>query len=349
MPNVSRSLLPLRRTLPAAALALAALTSQSAELVDMTGRQVQIPDRVDRVFAATPPIVPLVYAIAPGKLVTLSFPFKPEDAVYVAPTVMRLPLVGRYTGEGPPPNPELLAKTAPQLTIAWDTPFIDARRVEETFRWLGTPGIFVHLQQLADYPAALELVGKAIGEEPRAIQLANAIRDAMTRVALAVEGIPASERRRVYFAEGPEGLLTECADSFHAEVIALAGGENVMDCKTKAMCGRDKVTLDQIKSLDPDVILTDDARFLALAKTDPAWGGLRAVREGQLHLAPTSPFDWLGRPPSFMRALAIQWFANRLYPERFHWDADTEIKSFYALFLGVKPEVVNVRDILGQD
>ncbi len=227
-------------------------------------------------------------------------------------------------------------------------PFIDAKRVEETFQSLGTPGLFVHLARLADYPAALELVGQAIGEEARATQLANAIRDAMTRVDQAVGAIPAGERKRVYFAEGPEGLLTECADSFHAEVITLAGGANVMDCKTQAMCGRDKVTLEQIKSLDPDAILADDARFLARVKTDPAWAELRAVREGQVHLAPSTPFNWLGRPPSFMRALAIQWFANRLYPERFPWDADAEITSFYALFLGVKPEVVDVRDILGQ-
>ena len=345
MPNPA---LPCRRTLLATALILAGLSSQAAELVDMAGRKVQIPDQVDRVFAATPPIVPLVYAIDPGKLVTLSFPFRPEDAAYVPPAVMTLPLVGRYTGEGPPPNPAILAKAAPQLTIAWDMPFIDTTRVEDSFRWLGTPGLFVHLARLTDYPAALELVGQAIGEEARATQLANAIRDAMTRVEQAVGAIPNGERKRVYFAEGPEGLLTECADSFHAEVIALAGGENVMDCETQGMCGREKMTLDRLKSLDPDVILADDAKFFARVKTDPAWGELRAVREGQVHLVPTKPFNWLGRPPSFMRALAMQWFANRLYPERFPWDADAEITSFYALFLGVTPDVVDVRDILGQ-
>ncbi|AFL75318.1 ABC transporter substrate-binding protein [Thiocystis violascens] len=347
MHSALRPPFPYRRTLLATALVLAG-TAQSAELVDMTGRRVQIPDRVDRIFAATPPIVPLVYAIDPGKLVTLSFPFQPEDAVYVPPAVMKLPIVGRYTGEGPPPNPAILAKAAPQLTIAWDMPFIDATRVEDSFRWLGTPGLFVHLARLADYPAALELVGQAIGAEARATQLANAIREAMTRVEQAVGTIPDGERKRVYFAEGPEGLLTECADSFHAEVIGLAGGENVMDCKTQAMCGREKVTLEQLKTLDPDAILTDDARFLARVKTDPTWGELRAVREGQVHLAPTKSFNWLGRPPSFMRALAIQWFANRLYPERFPWDADLEITSFYGLFLGVTSDVVNVRDILGQ-
>ena len=343
-----RSSLPSRRTLLAAALLLAGPVVQAAELTDMTGRTVRVPDQIDHVFAVAPPVVPLVYAIDPGKLVSLNFPFKPEDAPYVSPAMKDLLIVGRYTGEGPPPNPELLAKTKPQLSIAWDMPFIDAKRVEETFKRLGTPGLFVHLEHLADYPAALGLVGKALGKEARAAELAGAIRTAMSRVEQALGQVPAAERKRVYFAQGPDGLLTECKDSFHAEVIPLAGGVNAMDCETKAMCGRDPVKLEQVKALDPDVILTDQPKFFAAVKTAPAWSDLRAVREGQVYLAPSTPFNWLGRPPSFMRALAMQWLANRLYPERFHWDADAEIRAFYALFLNVKPEAVDVRAILGE-
>lgn len=330
----------------AAALMLASLSTQAIEITDMTGRRVEVPDSVDRVFAVAPPVVPLVYALDPSKLVSLNFPFGPKDAPYVSPEVEDLLIVGRYTGEGLPPNPELLAKTAPELSIAWDMPFIDAKQVEETFQRLGTPGLFVHLEHLADYPAALELVGEAIGEQARAAELASEIRSVMARVERAVGPVPEAERKRVYLAEGPEGLLTECQDSFHAEVIGLAGGVNVMDCETKVMCGREKVTLEQIEALDPDVILTDSPKFFATAKTDAAWGALRAVREGQLYLAPSTPFKWLGRPPSFMRAIAMQWLANLLYPERFPWDAETEVRAFYARFLGLEPEIVDVRAIL---
>jgi len=339
---------PFRPSLIAAALALPMFAVQAAELTDMTGRKVQVPDAVERVFAAAPPVVPLVYAIDPGKLVTLNFPFQPEDAPYVSPLVKDLPIVGRYTGEGQPPNPELLAKTDPQLSIAWDIPFIDAEQVEQTFQNLGTPGLFVHLEHLADYPAAFELVGKAIGEEERAALLAEDIRARMRRVGEAVAPIPEVERKRVYFAEGNDGLLTECYDSFHAEVIELAGGYNVMRCETKAMCGRDPVSLEQVEKLDPDVILVDRPKAFAHIKSDPAWSGLRAVREGQVYLVPSKPFNWMGRPPSFMRAVAMEWFANVLYPERFDWDAEQEIKAFYSLYLGVEPEVVDVQAILGK-
>ncbi|SDY18465.1 iron complex transport system substrate-binding protein [Allochromatium warmingii] len=347
MHNSFRSSRASQRPLLAALTLLTSLSTQAAELVDMTGRTVAIPDQIERVFAVTPPVVPLIYAIDPTKLVSLSFPFTPEDAPYVAPAVKDLLIVGRYTGEGPPPNPELLARTQPQLSIAWDMPFIDAKRVETTFQTLGTPGLFVRLEHLRDYPAALELVGRALGAEDRAATLADAIRTALTRVEQAVGAVPAHQRQRVYFAQGANGLQTECADSFHAEVIGLAGGVNVMDCKTQAMCGREPVTLEHIQTLDPDVILTDHPKFFATVKTDPAWSALRAVRDGRVYLAPSSPFSWLGRPPSFMRALAMQWLANRLYPTQFPWDAEREIPAFYALFLGIKPEVVDVRALLG--
>ncbi|MBK1642802.1 ABC transporter substrate-binding protein [Chromatium okenii] len=346
----------------AAALLLTGATSQAAEVVDMAGRHVQLPAHIDRVFAAAPPVVPLIYALNPNKLITVSFPFKPEDAAYITPAVLALPPVGRYLGEGSVPNPELLARAAPQLTVAWEMPFIDRSKVEQTFQTLGTPGLFVHLEHLADYPAALELVGAAIGEEARAAELASVIRSALQRVTAAVSAIPASERKRVYFAEGASGLLTECGDSFHAEVIALAGAENVMTCENKMMCGREPTTLAQIKVLDPDVIVTDDAKFFAsvtagnppnppLAKGgfDPTWSELRAVREGRVYRAPTAPFDWMGRPPSFMRVLAMQWLANLLYPERFAWDAAVEIPAFYAQFLGVSPASVKVDALLGRD
>lgn len=339
--------LPSRLTLLTTALTLAGIGSQAAELTDMAGRQVQVPDTVDHIFAAAPPVVPLVYAIDPSKLVTLNFPFKPRDSAYVSPAVKGLPIIGRYTGEGRVPNPEVLAKAAPQVSIAWDMPFIDAKSVEQTFTQLGTPGLFVHLEHLADYPPALELVGRLVGQEQRAAELGAYIRTAMNRVQAATGQIPPAERKRVYFAEGPQGLLTECNDSFHAEVIALAGGENVMQCETAAMCGREKATFDQIKALDPDVILAEDPRFFVALKTDPAWSELRAVRHDQILLVPTTPFNWMGRPPSFMRAIAIQWLVNRLYPERFPWNAQAEIKSFYALFLGLKPEAVDVSAILG--
>ncbi len=333
----------------AAALLLTGATSQAAEVVDMAGRHVQLPAQIDRVFAAAPPVVPLIYALNPNKLITVSFPFKPEDAAYITPAVLALPPVGRYLGEDSVPNPELLARAAPQLTVAWEMPFIDRSKVEQTFQTLGTPGLFVHLEHLADYPAALELVGAAIGEEARAAELASVIRSALQRMQSAVGAIPASERKRVYFAEGASGLLTECGDSFHAEVIALAGAENVMTCENKMMCGREPTTLAQLKALDPDVIVTDDAKFFASVKRDPAWAELRAVREGRVYRAPTAPFDWMGRPPSFMRVLAMQWLANLLYPERFAWDAAVEIPAFYAQFLGVNPASVKVDALLGRD
>ena len=45
--------------------------------------------------------------------------------------------------------------------------------------------------------------------------------------------------------------------------------------------------------------------------------------------------NWVDRPPSFMRALGIQWLANALYPKQFPLDLEAETRRFYRLFFGV--------------
>ncbi|MBB1075870.1 ABC transporter substrate-binding protein [Rhodoferax sp. 4810] len=338
----------MRQTLLVSALLAVTSAVNAIEITDMTGRRVMIPAPIERVFPAAPPVVPLLYALNPNKLMAIHFAFRPDDFNYLVPSMRDAMIIGRYTGEGPPPRLDQIMQAKPQLTIGWELPFIDRQRVLDTFQWLQTPGLLLHLDSLTDYPAALELVGNAIGETARAQQLSRYIRDAITRVERAVADIPAAERQRVYFAEGTNGLMTECADSFHAEVIQLAGGVNVMDCKTKMMCGHQPVKLADIQALDPDVILTDQPDFAQHVKTDAAWQQLRAVRNNRVLLAPNTPFNWLGRPPSFMRAIAMQWLAHELYPTHFNWNAQREIPAFYALFLGIKPEQVNTAAILSQ-
>ncbi|MBK1732576.1 ABC transporter substrate-binding protein [Thiococcus pfennigii] len=327
-------------------LLVLAASAQARELVDMKGRTVEVPDQVDKVLTTAPPTTPLVYALDPSRLTAMNFAVKAPDAPYFSPLVRDLPVIGRYLGDGSLPQREAVLAAAPQLGIAWDNRFVDAAAVEKTFADLGIPGLFVRVERLADYPAALALVGRAIGREARAAELGTYIEAALAEVAAAVADVPPGERPRVYFAEGPNGLISECAGAFHAEAIALAGGENVLVCEQKALCGLENVTLEQVRALDPDLILIQSPKFYAAIQQDPAWADLRAVREGRFYQVPTTPFNWMGRPPSFMRALAIQWLANRFYPERFPWDREAETRAFYQRFLGVEPSDGQLAEVL---
>ena len=97
------------------------------------------------------------------------------------------------------------------------------------------------------------------------------------------------------------------------------------------------VTIEQVRTWDPDVIVATDAAFVAGVKGDPAWTAVRAVREGRVHLAPQAPFGWVDAPPSGNRLIGLWWLATTLYPDLFKEDLRELTRDFYAKFYHVTP------------
>jgi len=63
-------------------LALLSSTGAAAArtFVDDAGRKVELPDKVERVYAAGPPASVLVFALAPDKLIGWTRAFRPDEA-----------------------------------------------------------------------------------------------------------------------------------------------------------------------------------------------------------------------------------------------------------------------------
>ena len=64
------------------------------------GRQVEVPDRIERVIAAGPPASVLLTILAPEKLIGWNRKPSPEELPYLPPVVRSLPEIGRLTGRG---------------------------------------------------------------------------------------------------------------------------------------------------------------------------------------------------------------------------------------------------------
>ena len=144
------------------------------------------------------------------------------------------------------------------------------------------------------------------------------------------------KRVSVYYAEGGDGLNTECDTSFHAELIGLVGGQNVHRCKTKDMFGMERISFEQVMLYDPEMILVMDKAFYEKIFTNPLWQRIKAVRDKKVYLIPSQPFNWFDRPPSFMRLLGAKWLANLLYPELYRVNIVGETQHFFRLFFGVE-------------
>lgn len=309
--------------------------AHAREIVDMAERKVIIPEQINRIYASAPPLTVLLQAIAPETMIGLSLQPDEDSKSFLPPRLAALPVLGGVFGMGAAMNPEEILELKPDIAIAWKSPFIDQAMVENAFAKIGLPVVFVSLDTLADWPQALLFIGKLLGHEDIAQQQADYINRSLAKVGKAVAAIPEQQRVRVYYAEAPNGLATDCHRSFHTEVIELAGGYNVYRCQPQNHMGMDAISLEQVIAFDPQVILAQDPKFGREVVNDPRWKNIRAVREGRVYTIPHWPHNWMDRPPSLMRALGMQWLAHLLYPDLLPLDLRRETGVFYRLFLGV--------------
>jgi iron complex transport system substrate-binding protein len=336
----------LKRSLIFLAALIVATSVSAREVIDMAGRKVIVPDKLSRVFGSAPPLNVLLNAVAPDLMIGISFKIEEPAKKFFPAHVQGLPVVGGIFGVGQQMNPETVVALKPDLALAWKSPFIDQGKIEEAFAKMGIPVVFITLDTLADWPRALRFTAKLLGREAAAEAEAAYIEKALARLAATVDKVPEIRRQRVYYAEGPDGLATDCNRSFHTEAIELAGGHNVYRCEPKDHMGMERISIEQVLAFDPEIIIVQDRAAAAAIRNDPRWQGIRAVKNGRIHLVPRWPHNWIDRPPSAMRALGAQWLANLFYPDLYPFDVKREARDFYRLFFAVAPTDSDIDDLL---
>jgi iron complex transport system substrate-binding protein len=315
----------------------------------MTGRNVVVPDTIKKVYAPSPYATYIMYAVDPTLMAGLISPLKEEDKKYLHKGVQGLPVIGSLFGQGQTANIEVLLKAKADLLLMWSDKKAPARqKTEETLKKIGIPYVFAVAGSLSDYPDTFLFLGKLLNREKRAKKLSDYSRQVLSGVDAAVKRIPEGKRPKVYYAEGVDGLKTECDDSIHVELLKRAGDTDVHRCHTASHMGLEKISPEQVMLYDPDVIIAQEKLFFDKVFTDPAWKRIRAVRQGRVYLIPRTPFNWFDRPPSFMRILGLQWLMSRLYPKEYPVDIVKEARNFYRLFLGVEVSDREMRRIVGR-
>ena len=323
----------LLRSLLAVALASLAISVEARMVEDSAGRAVEIPDRVERVFAAGPPASILVYALKPEALLGWPRALRNYEKAYIAEPWRELPETGRLTGRGGGANLERVIALRPDLIVDFgsvrDT-YIDlANRVQEQ---TGIPYVLVN-GRFSETAASLRLLGEALGVPERGEALAADVEATFAQLEAALGAVPAKERPRVYLARGPDGLETGLKGSINTEIIELAGGRNVADVPGRY--GLVRASPEQVIVADPDTIVTWDRTFYDRVWKEPLWQGIAAVRRGRVYLSPTAPFGWIDRPPSINRMMGLKWLAGLFYPDLWPGDLRAETHAFYRLWYHV--------------
>jgi iron complex transport system substrate-binding protein len=337
-----------RRFLVAAVLAACVPRALRAEIkrrvTDDAGRTVIIPGNVLRVYAAGPPASILAFALAPEKLLGWTTPFRPDERPFVPEKYANLPTLGRLTGRGNTANVEVVLAAKPDLIIDYGSvrptfaSLADRVQDQTGIPYILLDGAFDHI------PESLRRVGTLIGESTRGEEWASYARIMLDDVAARVARIPAEKRARVYYGRGPSGLVTGLSGSINVEVLERIGAVNV--AAELGHGGLVQVSIEQVLAWNPDVIVTTDPNFYAVAANTPLWSALAAVRSGRVYLAPAVPFGWIDFPPSLNRLLGLYWLGKVLYPELFPEDLRPRVREFYTRAYHRTPSAAQIDQLL---
>jgi iron complex transport system substrate-binding protein len=302
-------------------------------VVDSAGRQVEIPQRIARVLAAGPPASILLYTLAPEKMIGWVRTSSPAEKEFLAESVRELPEYGGLTGRGGTANLEVVLRFKPDLIIdsgSVGATYVSlANNVQEQTKipYLLLDGRFENT------PAVYRLLGELLGVKDRGEQLANYAEETLNDLKSRIASIPESECPRVYYGRGANGLETGLAGAINMEILEQVGAIDV--AAAAGTGGLTKVSIEQILTWNPDVILALDPVFYRSVRADPLWGSVKAVRDARIYLAPNLPYGWFDAPPGVNRLIGVHWLMSILYPRQFPESLRDTTRQFYKLFYHV--------------
>ena len=309
--------------------------SGSKNITDMIGRAIEIPNSLNKVVATSPPMTTVVYMIAPEKLTALNFEWTDDEKVYVPSQYQGLPNIGGWYGTQDGSYEEFIA-SEPDIVIESidEGGDGDLSTVNERQSKFGKiPVVAVNdTTSVEKVDSSISFIGEVIGAQDNAKKLTDFNDKYLDEVHKKSSQI--SDKKNVYYAEGNDGLKTNPSGSVHGQLIDLVGGNNVANSLSQGNTTSGvQVSIEQVISWNPDVIITTDADFYAKVYNDSNWQSINAVKNHEVYLSPQSPFKWFDRPVGANMIIGVPWTAKVIYPDQYK-DIDMvgATKEFYSNF-----------------
>lgn len=212
------------------------------------------------------------------------------------------------------PNLELLLEAEPDLVLASCNTAADVELLE-TFEDAGIPAVYFEVDNFQDYLRMLEVCTQLTGCPENYQTYGVQVREQVERAAARQDG---SAPTVLYVrASGSSVKVKNSEGSVLGEMLADLGCVNVADSDSSLL---ENLSLEGIMAADPDYIFAvlqgsdkskAQAALEATLLTNPAWSGLRAVREGRFH---TLDHTLYNLKPNARWGEAYEKLADILYP-----------------------------------
>lgn len=306
-------------------------------LRDMTGEEVTVPDRVERVatIGPVPVINSLLFALGAGDRLINGLPSfaagpRWRYQTVFAPHIANLPPLQNIDR-----SPELEALLAVRADVALTMDRATARSVQKA----GIPALYVAWRQPEDVKTAVRLLGDLLHREQAAARYAAYFDAIQERVAAPLRKTAPSRPRVLFFSPRTLTQPHLVAEWW----IRAAGGDSVTD-NGRAVESQ-SFSLEQLLTWDPDIMIVPGREDMAEALGEPRFRRLKAVRAGRILVIPFGAHVWGNRTSE--QPLTLLWAAKHFHPELFRdIDLAAETQAFYRDFFGAAVTKAQAEEVL---
>jgi iron complex transport system substrate-binding protein len=240
----------------------------SRVLQDETGRNVTVPDRVQKGVSLTPSITNTIYSLgASSQLVAVTdYTQYPPEAAKQKPSV----------GDILHPSLERIAALKPDVVIAVAT--LNSPDTIKSLERIGIPVFLIDGRGLAGLYRSVESIGRVLGRAQEATALAADLHAREQRVRAAARG---GSSPSVLLVLSINPCITAGRGAFIIELITAAGARSVTSHINQDWI---RIGVESLLPRKPDYLLAMmDAPFgLKDLQSRPGWNQLEAVRRGRI-------------------------------------------------------------------
>ncbi|WP_097727040.1 ABC transporter substrate-binding protein [Escherichia coli] len=327
-------------------LSLSFTTQAERTFTDQIGREVKVPDKVDRIVVLQHQTLNLLVQMnATDKIVGVMSNWKQQlgsNYARLAPELSNKASLGDLTHV----DAEKLVALHPQVVFV--TNYAPQEMIDKISS-LGIPAVAISLRHddegernklnpvMADEEQAyvkglyegIMLIGNIINKPEEAKALIKATENGCRMVSNRLQLLPEEQRVRAYMAN-PE-LTTYGSGKYTGLMMKHAGAVNVAASTIK---GFKQVSIEQVIEWNPQVIFVQN-RYPAVVneiQSSPQWQVIDAVKNHCVYLMPEYAKAW-GYPMPEAMGIGELWMAKKLYPEKFN-DVDMHkiVNDWYRTF-----------------
>lgn len=316
--------------------AKAPIDSATRSIMDMAGREVEVPAKIEKAFPTSPVGAVFIYTLEPELLIGWNDELRQHSggSEYLPSKYRDLPHLGGWYAKTTC-NIEELLKIHPDIILAVGNTDQEAISQADAIQEQINIPVFILSSDLDKMDESYEYAGEVLNLKEQAAVLGSYCRESYKDIQSKAQMISENQRVTVYYAEGPSGLQTEPKGSGHTRVLDIVGAENVAEVAATSGKGLTPVSMEQLLAWNPDVIIgwtLEQGGYYEKIMDDPKWESLSAVKNDKVYAIPGGPFNWFERPPSVNQMLGLKWVGNLLYPEVYEYDIVNEVREFYQMF-----------------